>query len=425
MKASRADLGRLSEGQVLTGVDLSRAEAAALNATKLVSVEPDVEGWTVRAAYAVGALHCGDLDVRVQPKVGSVQVLRLLARAHGVRGIDFAPGRVGVAEDAELTTVLAAMFSVEAATGLAEGPMRGYRSEDQTGAVVRGRLRLRDQELRRYGQLVPIEVTVDEWTTDTDENRRLRAATRRLLLGSDLPPLVRLRLIRVDRQLADVRLPPPGAVIPPWTPTRLNARLHPLLRLTDLVLAGSTVEHQVGAIQVRGFVLSMATLFERLISRLLQEYAQDVQVLGQVSLPLDTDALLTIRPDLLVRERGGFIAVADVKYKLLDDAGLFPNADAYQLLTYALRLGLRAGHLIYAAGEHVTGDVQIVGTDLVLHVHVMDLSQPMPVIEDRARRILAAVIASTVRAPPRLEAPLGSVHRCAASPEHWRERCEG
>ncbi len=27
--------------------------------------------------------------------------------------------------------------------------------------------------------VVPTEVTVDDWTTDTDENRRIRAATRR------------------------------------------------------------------------------------------------------------------------------------------------------------------------------------------------------------------------------------------------------
>ena len=59
--------------------------------------------------------------------------------------------------------------------------------------VLRGRLRLREQEMRRFGQLVPLEVSVDEWTTDTDENRRLRAATQRLSALADLPELVRRR----------------------------------------------------------------------------------------------------------------------------------------------------------------------------------------------------------------------------------------
>jgi hypothetical protein len=33
-------------------------------------------------------------------------------------------------------------------------------------------------------------------------------------------------------------------------------------------------------------------------------------------------------------------AVADVKYKLLDEQGRFPNADGYQLVTYCSRFGL-------------------------------------------------------------------------------------
>lgn len=140
---------------------------------------------------------------------------------------------------------------------------------------MRGRrLRLRDQELRRYRQLMPIEVTVDEWTTDTDENRRLRAATRRLLLLSDLPPLVRRRLVRIDRQLADVQPLPIGRCCAHWTPTRLNARLHPLLRLADpraeRVNRRAPGRPNPGAL----FVLSMATLLKRFVTRLLRELAE-------------------------------------------------------------------------------------------------------------------------------------------------------
>lgn len=50
---------------MLDGVDLTRAEAAALNASQLVSVQPRPDGWRVTAAYAVGAVRCGVLTVRV------------------------------------------------------------------------------------------------------------------------------------------------------------------------------------------------------------------------------------------------------------------------------------------------------------------------------------------------------------------------
>lgn len=250
--AHRSDLGRLQEGQVLGAVPLTRSEAVALNATRLVSVQPGPDEWRVTAAFAVGAVRCGDLVVRVQPKVGVLQVLRLLARAHGIRGLWLDEALVGVADDADLSGVLAVLFAEEARWMLAGGPLRGYRTQDQTLPVVRGRLRLRDQELRRFAMLVPLEVTVDEWTADTDENRRIRAACRRLLVLPDLPRAVRDRLIRTDRMLADVAIVSSGAVLAPWVATRLNTRLHRLLHLADLVLDHASVEHRASSSRCRG-----------------------------------------------------------------------------------------------------------------------------------------------------------------------------
>ena len=389
--AARSELGRLREGQVLDDVELTRAEAAALNASLLVSVQPDAEGWRVTAAHAVGVLRCGDLTVRVQPKVGPLQVLRLLARAQGLRGLRLDDSLVGVGPDADLTTVLALLFAEEAATAMAAGPLRGYRTEEQTLPVLRGRLRLREQELRRYGLPIPLEVTVDEWTTDTDENRRIRAACRRLLRLADAPPGVHDRLVRLDRVLADVRVASPGEPLASWTPTRLNTRLHHLLHLADLVLDSTTVEHRVGPVQVRGFVLNMAWLFERLVTQLLSEASGCLRVRAQYDLPLDTLGRLTIKPDLVFCDGPRVVAVADTKYKLLDDNGRFPNADAYQLVTYCARLGLEVGHLIYAAGEPRPEPYEIQGTGVRLLVHSVDLAQPISGLEAEVTALLRRI----------------------------------
>lgn len=372
---------------MLDGVELTRAEAVALNATQLVSVQPRADGWRVTAAYAVGAVRCGQLTVRVQPKVGPLQVLRLLARAHGVSGLTVDASLVGVAPDADLTAVLAVLFAEEAATALAVGPLRGYRTEEQTLPVLRGRLRIREQELRRFGALVPLEVTVDEWTTDTDENRRVRAACRRLLGLPGVPKLARDRLGHVDRLLADVWVPPAGATLAPWTPTRLTARLHRLLHLADLVLDATAVEHRVGPVEVHGFVLSLSWLFERLVTRLLIERPGDVRVRDQRTHKLDVGGRLTIRPDLEFLNSARVVAVADTKYKLLDDNGKFPNPDAYQLVTYCSRLGLDVGHLIYAAGDPLPEPYEIEGSGIRLVVHSIDLGQPIAGLEARAHAL--------------------------------------
>lgn len=385
-----AELEHLTEGQRLYPVELTRAEAAALNRSGLVTAQPDVDGWRVTAEYAVGVVRRGDLLVRVAPKVGVVQVLRLLARAHGVRGLKVDADLVGVAPTADLSAVLAVLFVQEAATAMAGGPLRGYRSEDQTLPVLRGRVRLREQHLRRFGLPVPLEVTVDEWTLDTDDNRRLRAATAVLLTLPDVPGDARHGLQRLERILKDATLPPPGSALPPWTPNRLNARLHRLLHLADVVLAHTSVEHEAGSTQTHGFVINMAWLFETLVAALLSE--ETTGLVTQEVFELDTLSRLTIRPDIVLYDLNRPVAVADTKYKLLDDDGKVPNADAYQLVTYCARLGLTEGHLIYAAGKPTPGPFDIIGAGARLIVHAVDISRPLHEIEAQVAEITHVMV---------------------------------
>lgn len=371
-------------------VELTADEAAALNRSGLVTAQPETGGWSVTAQYAVGAVRRGDLLVRVNPKVGVVQVLRLLARARGVRGLNLDEELIGIAPTTDLSAVLAVLFAQEAATAMAAGPLRGYRSEDQTLPVLRGRVRLREQHLRRFGVPVPLEVTVDEWTLDTDDNRRLRAATNTLLGLPDVPPATRRGLVRLDRLLSEARLAARGAVVAPWTPTRLNARLHRLLHLADVVLAYASVEHEAGTVQTRGFVLDMAWVFETLVARLLHELSPRLR--AQQSLPLDTLGRLHIKPDLIFHDDDGPVAVADTKYKLLDDDGDVPNPDVYQLVTYCYRLGLRTGNLIYAAGEPRPEPFDIAGTDVRVVVHAVDISRPIDEIEGQIASLASVIV---------------------------------
>lgn len=369
---TRSDLEHLSEGQTLYPVDLTTAEAAALNSSQLVKAIPDELGWRVTAEYWVGAVARGDLVVRVAPKIGAVQVLRLLAMADAAADLAVDDEKVAVTDDADLSAVLARMFTLEAEHALAAGPLRGYRTEDQTLPVLRGRLRLRDQYLRRFGQLSPLEVTVDEWTVDTAENQLIRSAALALLALPGLTPALEADLRRVDRILAEAQRLVPGAALPTWQPTRLNARLHALLGLADLTLRHLSVENTAGGTVVHGFRVNMAHLFERLVARLLADV--DPAWSAQVTLPLDRRETLVIRPDLVRDDGNGWSGVADTKYKVLDDAGKVSNADIYQLVTYCARLGLTDGHLIYADGGTAPRPYEVVGTDAAIAVHRLDLT---------------------------------------------------
>lgn len=98
----------------------------------------------------------------------------------------------------------------------------------------------------------------------------------------------------------------------------------------------------------------------------MAEAAGEAWVVAQRSLPLDVDGHMSIRPDLLFDGPASVIAVADLKYKLLDEQGRLPNGDVYQLVIYCARLGLDVGHLIYAAGDPRPDPFDIIGTGVRL-----------------------------------------------------------
>lgn len=70
-----------------------------------------------------------------------------------------------------------------------------------------------------------------------------------------------------------------------------------------------------------------------------------------------------------------------VEKRWCPEKGNVPNADAYQLVTYCARLGLWTGHLIYAAGEPHAEPFDILGTDVRLVIHSIDLQQDVTGIE--------------------------------------------
>lgn len=134
----------------------------------------------------------------------------------------------------------------------------------------------------------------------------------------------------------------------------------------------------------------MPWLFERLVGQLLGEAAGPIAVREQQTRLLDALGRLTIRHDLLFVDGRIVVAVADTKNKLLDDQGQLPNADAYQLDAYCARLGLDTGHLIYAGGDDPRPDpYEILGSDIRLVVHSVDLDQPIPVLEHRVWQLHA------------------------------------
>jgi 5-methylcytosine-specific restriction enzyme subunit McrC len=105
---------------------------------------------------------------------------------------------------------------------------------------------------------------------------------------------------------------------------------------------------------------------------------------------MDKSGRVPLKPDISWWDGPTCSFVADLKYKKLRIAG-YENSDLYQLLTYCTAADLHEGLLIYAAGEDVPTDHQVVHTDKALRVVTLDLSAGPADILTRVRQ-LAEVI---------------------------------
>src|SRR5699024_2489227 len=124
-------------------------------------------------------IQIGGLHITILPKLPIRRLLFLLAYvADPVRWLDF---DTSVTADDEIVDLIAILFGTLARRATGPGLLHDYRQEDQLLHTIRGRLRLGDQIARRFGDRLPVEVTVDEFTADIIENQLLKAATQRLL----------------------------------------------------------------------------------------------------------------------------------------------------------------------------------------------------------------------------------------------------
>ena len=358
--------------------DLSRAQAAALEATGAVSVAPgwETDSWTVTATSLVGVLSVEGATLRIRPRMRISRLLFLLGYAQDPRTWREDP--VGLDDAADLWPAMAQLFVRQVDRALQRGLLQGYRTEEAASLVLRGRLREADQQRLHAGLITPLEIRYDEYDVDVLENQLLRAAAERLIRVPRLNPVAARALRRQVVGFADVRRLVPGQRLPLTPSSRLNARYQPALALARLVLAGRSVDVVSAGVRATGLLVDMNRVFEDFVTTALSEVFAGMRLrpAPQDRHHLDEGHRVVLRPDLVVYDGPRPVAVLDAKYKA-EKRGGFPNEDVYQLLAYCTALQLPSGHLVYAKGEEIASvaDVRHVGVQIMQHA--LDLTAPV------------------------------------------------
>lgn len=307
----------------------------------------------ISASSWVGVVRFSNLDIRVVPKLvgGELNVLRMIAYASGVdilRRLGNLRALPPAGED--FLQLVCLLLAEEASSVVRGGLLRDYRGAEATLGVLRGRLRIREQYLQRFGRLDVLECRFDEYDADVPENQLLAAAlgvARSLAQGRELS----FAIGRLAAIWSEACVPP--VLDPQWyldriTYGRRNRHYQSGHALAALLLrhAGFTdvFESRPGA--VRTFLVDMNELFEKFVERLVGEalHATTLRVTAQGSLRaiIRNDATgrtyAAIRPDLVIGDSAGTRTPVDVKYKRYDLKKV-STADVYQSFLYAYALG--------------------------------------------------------------------------------------
>lgn len=368
---------KLTENAPARPFNLSTAEAEALATAELAVVTrvPGSDSWEVAAGSKVGVARVGDLQVTVRPKIPIDRLIFMMGYAQKPQF--WRDHSVLLDSHADLADALAESFRRLATKALEQGVLHGYRSVDEALPVLRGKIRVGDQISRHFGLGLPLEISYDDFTVDIAENQLLLAATTQLLRMPNVSVPVRRSLQRLRLQLTDVTPLVRGALRPRWISSRLNARYQPPLHLADLILGGDSFEQRVGDLKVSGFVFDMWKIYEDFVCVALREsmvpYGGRSRL--QHDMHLDDARDVAMRPDFVWLSKDIPAAVVDAKYKAEKPSG-FPQADLYQVLAYCTVLGLREGHLVYAKGKEDPRAHSVVGADVTIRCHTLDLAQP-------------------------------------------------
>ena len=331
----------------------------------------------VRTYSWVGVVRFSAFEIHVVPKLigGTLRVLRMIEYAGGIPLLArLSTDRHLPADGNDLFDLVVMLLTEETKALVRDGLIRDYHPVDDSLGVLRGRLRVREQFLRRYGQFHRVECSFDEFDGDVPENQLLAAALHAAA------PRANDEIVRSGARsfaglmngICEVRSQHADWYTRNIYYGRRNDRYKSAHTLAKLVLEGLALDDHGdnSALNPTSFMVDMNAIFEKFVTRLVVNALVGTSLgvraqksIHAVILEEETgDTYSAIRPDLVIEDIAtGRTVPIDVKYKLYDAANKISSADIYQSFIYAYSVCThpddpRAG-LIYPSTAPISGPV--------------------------------------------------------------------
>jgi len=302
----------------------------------------------------VGVVRFSAFDAVVVPKLvgGALNVLGMLEYATDVDMLRRLPDlRPLPADGADLLDLVCLLLAEETKALVRGGILRSYHVVDDQLTVLRGRLRLREQFGRHYGQLHHLECRFDEYDADVPDNQLITLAlnrARQIARSSSVKDSVG-RMYGLMHETCEPLVQELDWYERAIEYDRSNGRYRPAHELAKLVLRASGFSDffATSSGNINVFLINMNTVFERFASRLIEEALEGTTLIVVRQSPLraviyddDKDrSYATISPDLVIQHHASRRSVPiDIKYKTYQDRKI-STGDVYQSFLYAYALG--------------------------------------------------------------------------------------
>ena len=345
-------------GVALTPQDRTVVEKWSASADDRLQIEELRRGLRIRTRSWVGVVRLPTVEIGVVPKVTGdlLGLVRLLEYASGLDALIRLTDDATLEASGDSLLELVVLLFVEASERvLRRGLLSGYVEREDDLPIVRGRILGDRQLLERFGQLDRIICRFDELEHDVVENQLLTAA---LQVASSRVTSVGLqrrisRLRGVLEPICDTDQLNLAGARTTMTYNRLNAHYETAHQLGWLLFDALGIDDLFasGEAQAFSFLLNMNQLFERFVTRVVEQVLAAARYRVTSQSPFKSVVwnvssqrpYTSIIPDVIVERRGesdGRVAI-DAKYKLYDERG-FDQGDIYQTFLYAFALGATA-----------------------------------------------------------------------------------
>jgi len=164
---------------------------------------------------------------------------------------------------------------------------------------------------------------------------------------------------------------------------RLNEDYEPVLRLCRLILESSSLDVRAGRIRQMAFTFDMASLFERAIAHLVEDFQEHLQVGGRAVASAETQLSLgkvfgeySMEVDLVLEDSQGGRTLIDTKYKSVDSDSPHHGVsreDFYQMYSYARAGNRDYDHVVLLYPRRSPIRHRFEAPEATLHVRTIDL----------------------------------------------------